>query len=185
MELDYEAIAEILPLDFVKKAARIERDDEDELITSYIHAAVFQIERETGHLFGIREVTETFASFAAIRLRAAPVRQILAVGYHDVANALGTFDLAGLRLVAGARPARVTRLAQMWPQTACAIDAVQVTFEAGHDPEGIPPTLKTAAIMMVADLWGQRETWSPGTAVQVPLSLSVDQMLQPFRIKKL
>jgi uncharacterized phiE125 gp8 family phage protein len=185
MELNYEAIEEILPLDFVKKAARIDRDDEDELIQSFIYSAVFQIERETGHLFGVREVTESFAGFAAIRLRAAPVREILSVGYHDTANALGTFDITGLRIVMGSRPARVTRLAQSWPQTVCAIDAVQVTFQAGYDPEDMPPTLKTAAVLMVADLYGQRETWTPGSVSQVPLSLGVDLMLQPFRVYSL
>lgn len=183
MDLNYEAIAEILPLDFVKKAARIERGDEDELITSLIYSAVFQIERETGQLFGVREVTESFAGFDAIRLRAAPVREIVSVGYRDADNAVAAFPLDGLRLVADTRPGRVTRLAAAWPQVgSCTADAVQVTFQAGYDPADVPPTLKTVAVMMVTELWGQRESWAPGTVSEVPLSLGVERMLQPFRI---
>src|SRR5438128_64748 len=101
MQLNYDAIDEILPLDDVKKFARIERTDEDELITSLIYSAVFQIEDETGHLFGVREVTETFVDFASVKLRAAPIRSISTVSYRDSANDLVVFDPAGLRVVAG------------------------------------------------------------------------------------
>jgi uncharacterized phiE125 gp8 family phage protein len=185
MDLNYEAIDEILPLDFVKKAARIERDDEDEFITSLIHAAVFQIERETGHLFGVREVIEAFASFGAIRLRAWPVREITGVSFYDGASGLTVLDLDGLRVIGGSRPARVTRLPVLWPVAACLPDAVQVTFQAGYEPDEVPPTLRTVALMMVTELWGQRESWTPGTISEVPLSLGVDRMLQPFRVYSL
>jgi uncharacterized phiE125 gp8 family phage protein len=151
-----------------------------------IWTAVEAIESDTGHLFGRRSIVEHFDGFSSVRLRSFPAHAVTAVSYFDGAHVAQAFDLAGLRLIAGRkRPSRLARVASAWPLTCSAADAVSVTFDAGHEPDDVPKRLRQAAMLMVGDLYENRAETSDLTKKTVPMSLTVDRLLKPFRIKSL
>lgn len=184
--IDPDAIDLILPLEDVKSHLRVDSNAEDEGIQDMIWTAVEHIEGDTGHLFGRRRVTEVFPSFGAIRLRAFPAHALVSLGYLDAAHAPQIIELVDARLVAGQRrPARVVRVTGSWPGTCVSADAVTVEFEAGHEPDEVPKRLRQAALLLIGDLYENRAETSDLTKKAVPMSLTVDRLLKPFRIRAL
>jgi uncharacterized phiE125 gp8 family phage protein len=183
MTIDYETIAEILPIEDIKLQLRVETADEDVLIESFAVVAVEAIESETGHLFTPRTAIEHFASFEAVRLRAFPIVSIESIDYFDRDGAAQTFDPALVRLTASRRPARLVQLTTPWPCTGGIVDSLSVTMNAGYAAAAdVPHRLRQAALMMISDLYAQRESFASGVVSSVPMSLTVDRLLQPFRI---
>jgi uncharacterized phiE125 gp8 family phage protein len=182
--IDGPAVAAILPLTDVKAQLRVEADDEDELIAGLILVAVEAIEGETGHLFTARPVTEYFSSFAQVRLRSWPINSITGISYFEPGGATAVFDPALLRLSLAGRPARLVRIATAFPLTSGERDSVGVTINAGYaDPLEVPHRLRQAAMLMIADLYAQRETFVNGTiSSAVQMSLTVNRLIDPFRI---
>lgn len=186
MTLDLDVIAEVLPLDDVKRQLHVDGSDDDLLIEQMIETAVETIQGETGHLFGQRSVTERFESFDAIRLRAWPIAALTGIDYFDTNGDPTILSTEQVRLADSKRPARLVLLGgATWPATSVAPDAVGVTFQAGYPPEDVPRRLRTAAMLMIGDLYGQRETWTQGTAMAVPMSLTVSTLIEPFRVYSL
>jgi uncharacterized phiE125 gp8 family phage protein len=184
--IDPDAIDQVLPLEDVKAHLKVEHSTDDELIQGLIYTAVEEIEGETGHLFGRRNLTEHFGGFHAVRLRAFPVHTITGVAYIDGANAPQALSLDGLRLVGGSkRPVRVAWTGTSWPSTCTAKDAVAITFDAGHEPDDVPHRLRQAALLMISDLYRNRGETSDLTKKTVPMSLTVKRILDRFRIKAL
>lgn len=184
--IDADAIDQVLPLEDVKAHLKVEHSAEDELIQDMVWSAVEEIEDATGHLFGRRSVTEHFDGFSSIRLRSFPAHAITGVSYIDGSHVGQTFDLAGLRLMSGRkRPARVARVLSVWPSTCSAVDAVSVTFDAGHEPDDVPKRLRQAALLMISDMHANRGETSDLTKKKVPMSLTVERIIDRFRIKTL
>jgi uncharacterized phiE125 gp8 family phage protein len=184
--IDFDAIEAAMPLIDVKRHLRVEGNEEDELIQQLIYAAAETIQHETGHLIGRQAVTAYAACWSEIRLRAWPIWEVQDASYRQRGDAT-TIQLPTDMVVIerGRRPARVSSAAGPWPAHAAARDAVAVTYIAGHDPEEVPYRLRSALNLMVADLYGQRESWTAGTATAVPMSLTVHALLKQFRIRAL
>ena len=184
MTLSYEDIAEVLPIEDVRAHLRIETTDEDPLIEQLTAVAAEAIESDTGHLLAARAVTEHFASFDAIRLRSWPINAITGIAWFDREGTQSDFDPALARLTTARRPARLVQMVTAWPCTGDAIDSVAVTLNAGYvDAADVPHRLKQAALLMIGDLYAQRETFVNGTiSSKVEMSLTVERLLRDFRI---
>jgi uncharacterized phiE125 gp8 family phage protein len=178
--IDPDAIDQVLPLEDVKRHLNVEEADDDELIQNIVYVAVETIESETGHLIGQRTVSEHFRSFDAIRLRSWPIQSVAALAYFDESGNAVSLDPATARLSAAKRPGRLILTAGAWPAAMTAPDAVTVSMQAGHDPDAVPHRLRHAALVMVSDLYDKRESWTPGSASKVPLSLPVERLLASF-----
>jgi uncharacterized phiE125 gp8 family phage protein len=183
--IDADAIEQLLPLEDVKKHLSVEADDEDELIQQIVYAAIEVIEDETGHRIGVRAVSEQFRGFEAIRLRAWPLLSVTSIDYFDASGEPATLDASLVRLSAAKRPGRLVLKSGMWPASSAAADAVGVTVQAGYEPDDVPHRLRQAALIMIADLYGQRESWTPGSATKVPVSLTVERLLAKFTLDAL
>jgi uncharacterized phiE125 gp8 family phage protein len=180
----YDDIAEILPIEDIKLQLRVETTDDDALIESYAVVAVETIEADTGHLFTARPIVEYFEAFETVRLRSWPIRSIAGIEYYDREGSAATFDPTLVRLTVARRPARMVQLATPWPCTGGTADSVSVTLDAGYaETADVPHRLRQAAMMMISDLYAQRETFVNGTiSTAVPMSLTVDRLLRDFRI---
>ncbi len=97
-------------------------------------------------------------------------------------------DPATYRLLSGssARPILLFGVDAALPSLASAPDAVTVTYQAGY-PLGIdqkptvPPALVSAILLMVGDLWRFRDSVQLGPSTPIPMSVTVDRLVAPFR----
>ena len=173
-----------LDLDEVKAHLRVEGDDEDTLIQAYAAAAMANIDGPDGWLgraIGIQILEarcDTLTCGDCIRLPFPPVIELVSVSYLDATGVeqmtdLDEFEVMGRDLVASG---------SSWPWMGGSTrrEAVRIRYRAGY--ETIPAPIKAAIMLMVGDLYRNRETVSAGTMTQVPMSTTVENLLAPFRV---
>lgn len=155
-------------------------------LTMCLQAAREWVENATGVLLVQREVTAyapIFADYLVLPHR--PVQSITSVKYYDEDNALQTASTALYGLHANIDS--VYRVdGQDWPDTFTRPDAVQVTYQAGYASgspvnyqANIPAALKSAVLLITAELFEQREVTAVGLVVST--NKTVDRLLQGWR----
>ena len=116
-----------------------------------------------------------------IQIPLVPLVSITSVVYDDEDGIEQTIDGADYTL----DPAGwvVTAGDYSWPTPITAINAVRVRFVAGYgDAADVPATIKAAILLMVGDLYAQRESFATGPASAVPMSTTVENLLAPLRV---
>jgi uncharacterized phiE125 gp8 family phage protein len=187
MTISYADLAELFPIEDVRRQLRIDDDTEDTLLEQFVAVAAEAVESETGHLFTARTVTESFTCFDDVRLRSWPINAVTAIDYFDTAGAGQVIAADQVRIAAGRRPARLVTLGTPFPATSRTIDGVTVTLDAGYaNAEDVPMRLRHAVLVMAADMHAQRESFVNGSiSVEAKVSLTVDRLLHRFRIATL
>lgn len=150
------------------------------------------IEAATGHLAGVdgflgrslgAQVLELRHDACAIRdsvrLRYGPVIELVSVQYRDANGDLHTVDNVEFELLGNDLVAAGSAFA--WKGNAYHREAVRVRYRAGYE-DGIPAPLRTAILLMVGDLYRNRETVAAVEMHKVPMSATVEALLQPFRV---
>lgn len=190
-----------------KQHLRVDGDDEDTLIGIYLAAAIGHLDGADGWLGrsivaqtwsqdfdgfmvananGVRQLATSFfplpgvAFNASFRLGLAPVTSIASVTYLDGAGVLQTVDAASYSLVNG-RNAPEVRFVREFSIPVVRLDkpAVTVTFVAGYcDDEAAPGPLKAAILLMVGDIYQNRET---KVATLLTENSTVRRLLDPYR----
>ncbi|MBN8994352.1 MAG: phage head-tail connector protein [Rhizobiales bacterium] len=172
-----------------KKHLRVDHDDEDELIAGYVAAATERLDGWSGILgrcLGVQTWKAYFAGFGGdgsgrLRLPLCPVTEVTEIAYYDQAGASQTLGQAAWQLLADflspyVSPAPGASLPGTYPRE----DAISVTFQAGYAE--IPAPLVSAILLIVGDLYANRETVTFGAgAAEIPMSTSVKALLAPYR----
>lgn len=158
--------AQLVTLAEVKLHCRIDGNDEDTLLNSYIDAATSMIDGEAG-LLGWFVATskwlyKTYYSWhydgfgnVLIYLPYTPVKQIMSIQYYNVNNVLITENLADWDLVTGKDWAYITPKNNLMRTEYRRLDAFQVEFQVGA--EVIPNEIKQAALLIIANWYESRE----------------------------
>lgn len=176
----------LVDLATAKAHLRVDDDDQDTLIGAYIAAACAHIDGPGGWLgraVGAQELEAQFDSFpltarGALDLPFPPLLEVSAVTYDDADAAAQTLDPT-VYLV----DPRGLLLApeKSWPSSYSRRGAVRVTYTAGYAE--IPPSIVAAILLMVGDLFENRESAVTGTiAAAIPMSTTVERLLAPFRV---
>lgn len=174
----------LIELALTKAHLRVRHADDDALINSYIAAVSAHIDGPDGWLNRavgqqVLELrTHCFGSYSLI-LPYPPVISITSVKYTDRAGEEQVVDPAIYREIDGGL-ARKTLAA--WPtDLASEPDAARIRYVAGFT--STPPSIVAAALLMVGDLYANRETSVIGTiAAAIPMSASAENLLAPFRV---
>lgn len=184
---------DLLSLAEVKTHLNVTFSDDDTLITFYRDAVTQYLDGFSGYL-GRCLLTQTwrldldaFPGDDKLRLPFRPVTAVSGITYYDASNVSQTLATA---VYAGpftdALSAYVVlKFGQSWPVTYAREDAVAVTFVAGAATaaSNVPAPIRAAALLMIGDLYAQRETFVIGvTAEQIPMSPTVEALLAPFRV---
>lgn len=134
-----------------------------------------------GRALGVQDIELRFdpvPGASSVKLPFPPVVELLEVKYLDRADVLQTADNADFELLG--RVLVPARSAFPWEGGSTRREAVRVRYRTGY--AALPTPIKAAILLMVGDLYANRETTIAGaTVTTVPMSLTVDRLLEPFR----
>lgn len=181
--------AAVVSLELAKSHLIVEHDEDDTLIGAYVEAATATLDGPDGWLgraLGVQTLEARLDGFVPwascdglIGLPHAPLISITSVKYDDEDGVEQTFpadkyslDPDGVLLAYG----------EAWPTTRRRRGAVRIEYEAGYVDDAIPAPIRSAILLMVGDLYANRETVVVGPgAAKVPMSTTVEHLLAPFR----
>lgn len=159
-----------------KKHLDVARDDQDDMITGMITAAREWVENYTGLSFDGDAVTQTFRCFrAGITLLVWPADENAEVTVAYLNSVGEPVEVTGARLWRAAKPARLLPpLNGAWPTDADGSIAVTVT--------GVPFSLKAAMLLMIGDLYANRESGIVGTIYAN--TGAIENLCHPYRVQE-
>lgn len=189
---------EVEPVSLVEAKAHLRVDydlnDDDPLIAGLIVAARQWCEQYTRRAFITQEWRATFDKFGDKMPLAWPtVQSVTDIKYRANDGTVsdgGSPPLSALDVMvyvtsADDVSARVMlRDGAAWAGTAIHPDAVEVTYEAGYGdtPDDVPMAIRQAILLLVGTWYEFRESVSASQAVPTQVPMTVEALLQPYRI---
>lgn len=170
-----------------KAHCRVDYTDDDAFITALIGAAVSHLDGYAG-ILGRCLVTQTwradYIGFDNLRLPLRPVASVTSVNYTDEAGSAQTVLAANYQLVRDAFGAVILPAPDFsWPAVAKTASPVSVTAVYGSSVADVPQAIKHAMLLMVGDMYRNRETVAIGAAANmIPMSATFDRLLAPYRM---
>lgn len=182
--------APLVPLATVKAHLRV-GDGQDDLISTYLAAASAHIDGPGGWLgkaIGVQTLEARFDRFDCdhIELPYGPLIDVVSVKYDDPDGVEQTVDAEGYTLD---EEGLLGSHSGSWPAARLRPGSVRVRYRAGYvaDPTAnplvpaVPAPIVAALLLMVGDLEANRSTTIDGTVSRVPMSTTVEDLLQPYR----
>lgn len=166
-----------------KSHLRVDHSDEDTHIALLINAVTSYLDGYTG-ILGRCLVSQTWDLYldefpsGSIQIPLAPLISVSSVTYTDTSGAPQTVDSNNYTVDSITPPGWVVPdSTYSWPSTLDAVNAVKVRFVSGYSE--VPAAIKAAMLLMVADLYENREPVVIGQAVNE--TRAVQTLLAPFR----
>lgn len=180
----------LLSLADAKAQMGIEHEDHDALIAGLVESVTDHLEGYSGYLGRVLvEQTWTLhlAAFPHGRFIQLPMPPLISVGgvtYVDGLGATRTLAPASYHVLTGELARIQLADGQSWPSTSTHPRAVTVTFTCGYGAAAaVPRAIRQAALLMVADLYKNRESGVEGTiSSQLSMPTTVENLLRPRRI---
>lgn len=177
-----------------KSFMRVDHSEDDTLIALLINAAVSHVDGIAG-ILGRALIAQEWQMVVPyddapggtrkLYLPVLSARELTGLSYYDTSNTLVTANLSDFDLVANSSWAYVLPKNDAdWPEFYDRHDALTVEWRAGFgDAVDIPPAIKAALLLIVSDLYRNRETVVIGaTTAKLQTSATVDALLSPFRL---
>lgn len=182
------AIEPVSLADF-KLHAKVDQSADDGMIPGLIKAARIKAEKYTGRAFVTKTIVLGIDYWFPdeIGLPWPPALSVTSIDYIDANGATQTLAGSVYQTDLRSEPARI-RLAdsQSWPGTRGRdFNAVVVTYTAGYGAiaTDVPETIRTAVLMLAANLYKYREATAEHDAKEVPFA--VRSMLDPYRMVRI
>lgn len=161
---------------------RLASDGEQADVEAMIAAATATIDGPGGWLgrsIGVQTLEARLDTFCGdLKLPYPPIADVMSVKYIDAAGTLQTVSPSDYYL-AGADFCWADGFSP--PATKAQREAVRIQYDAGY--EDVPPNILAAILLMVGDLYANRETAVVGTVTAaVPMSTTVEALLAPSRV---
>lgn len=180
----------VTPVDVAAARAHVEvyGSAHDDKLEAMIDAAVSNLDGPAGILGRAlveQEWEMSLDAFPAdcLDVPLPPLRSVSSITYIDAAGAPQTLAPAAYVVDTASAPGAITpAYGTSWPATRAQRNAVKVQFKAGYGATGddVPAAIKQAILLMVGDLFENREAAVVGAArTDNP---TVDRLLFPFRI---
>lgn len=162
-----------------KAHLRVDHDDDDDLIEAMAAAAIAKIDGPDGTGFCLMAQTwaVTLDRFHdRIRLPLRPVVSVSSVTYLDADGATQTVPSADYRLaISGGTGIVEIKPNASWPSVGDFAHPITITFVAGA---GVPAALKAALMLIVGDLYANREAQTDRPLTANP---AVEALVAPYR----
>lgn len=181
-------------LEEVKQHLRIDHNDEDVVLQTYIDAASGFLGGSQGILGKVlvgetwRQTYSEFASPMALAAWPTPVSAVSQIQFYDADNAIQLLDpdvwTWGYAMPEFA-PATFSRTGgnavgiaitlvpgQAWPTTYVRDDAVLLDYVAGYgQPNQVPAPIRRAILILVGDFYARREASAAGSFAELPYAM--------------
>lgn len=168
-----------------KSHLRVDHTDDDVLITGIIASANDYVMTYTGRSLMPRTLKARYETFDDLVLPHAPVIEIESVTYND-----GTVLSTTVYDLVKSEPA-IMLLAQneSWPTAE--INSVYVQYRAGYEDSSdspidltdrIPPSLKAALLLVIGDLYQNREARALVNGARYEANPTVKALMNPYRV---
>jgi uncharacterized phiE125 gp8 family phage protein len=175
--------ASVITTDEAKAHLKVYSDDEDALIEAFIAAATAHLDGPAGWLgraIGLQTLEARFDTFecGTLQLPYPPLVELVSVKYLDSDTveqvaAPETYEIMGQMIVPIERGT--------WPTPLRRREAIRVRYQAGY--ENVPAPIRAAILLMVGDLYANRETTiGSSNSVTVPMSTTVENLLGLYRV---
>lgn len=178
--------AEVVELDEFKQHARIDLDDEDDLLLGKLLAARQYLEdiSNRGFLSQTWRLTIDDEWPCEICLPRAPVASITSITYVDLNGATQTLSPYDYVLVSDGVLSRIVRsyAVYYWPPVRCQPNAITVTFVVGYGDlaADVPEPVRQAIILLAAHLHANREPVGNYQLRELPFAVSA--LIAPYRV---
>lgn len=185
------------PITLAQAKAHIREDssDFDSQINAFIAAATQYADGPTGFL-GRALLEQTWDLYLdrfpcskwqgtrrvdAIEIPLPPLIDVAGVFYLDGNGDEQEFDASKYTVDTATEPGRVVlKSGGSWPTIQEAANAIRIRFDAGYE-DGVPSQIKAAILILVGDLYQNRESSVIGQTVnKVPWA--AEQLFRPYRI---
>lgn len=167
-----------------KQQCNVDIDEDDDLLNRLISAAVDKVEIQTKRALATQTWEWRLDRFPKwFDVPMPPLQSVTSITYIDTDGNEQTLDSSLYTVDNYSVPARITpAYNESWPDTRGHINDVTVTFVAGYEsPTKIPEAIKQAILLLVADMYENREDSLSGrTIMNIPLSAS--SLLGPFQV---
>lgn len=178
----------VITLEEAKAQARVEVDEDDELIQSYIDAATEFAEYETGRAFLEQQwemVLDRFPREPDFCMPKPPLISIDEISYLSPAGEEAVWDADNYRVIAGDEGRVLLRSGSLYPSITVEGSAVSIRFTAGYgDHDRIPAGIRSAIRMLVAEMYENRESTVLTGAIMQEVPYGVKAQLWPFVVGK-
>ena len=170
-----------ISLTTVKAHLHVDHTDDDTLIAAYVSAAVGHIDGPHGWLdrsiwpqtLELRQDTLS----GSVRLPYGPVTGITSVKTVDSAGTEQTMSSSDYLLTNGGE--LVLAHNASWPSQRGDTEGVRIRYAAGYAT--LPPSILSAVLLMVGDLYANRETVGEVTGT-IQMSTTIQALLSPFKV---
>lgn len=169
--------SEPVTLEELKEFARVDFDDDDNLLNGLIKTAREYVENATGRACVKQTLEEIRGHFpmCGMSLPRYPVQSIESVKYLNIDGDEETLqDDVDYYLDIDSNPA-VLSPARFWPATAHRTNAVRVRYIAGGEVEDVPQAFKTVICSLASHWYEQRE----------PVTIGVGSNEVPYHVTRL
>ena len=184
-----------------KSHLRVDDSDSDTLIGTLVTAARQHIDARDG-ILGRALVEQTWdmkldefpAPGSGIMVPMPPLISVSSITYTDTNGDSQTLAASEYQVVGAGGYGRgeiVEAHSKSWPSTRDVPEAVTVRFTCGYESSAspkdydaaVPQVIKQAMLLMVADMYENRETGVIGVSTsKIETSATVDRLLAPYRV---
>lgn len=174
------SIDEPVSIDDAKEHLRIDASDEDALIRGYLTAARQVAENYANRVIASQQFRLTLDSFPLqIHLPKTPVISVDSFTYVDTNGDSQTLSSGSGYFLSNDDfdPVLKPPYNSSWPDTESGFEKVVITFTAGFS--AVPQNVKSAILLIVGDLYNNREHSAPITLHEV--SFSSRSLLDPIK----
>ena len=172
----------VIDTEEAKEHLRVDHGDDDQLIDAYIAAA-------TGHIDGPDGWLGRAIGVQTLELRTEVFRDAMVLPYPPAIDVIDVRHLDGDGVERTVLPSEYelrgpligSAFGRRWPSVGRDAEAVRIRYRAGY--EDLPPAIRVAILMMVADLYKFRESVTGASAAaKVVIPTAVEMLLLPFRV---
>lgn len=162
---------------------RVDDDADDALIEDMIEEATAHLDGPDGWLgraLGMQTLEARCGAddcLQGIALPCPPIVAIASVSWLDRDRVVRLADPRGYELVGDTLDVIG---APAWCDALPQEEALRIRYVAGYAV--LPPAIRAAILLMVGDLYRNRETSVAGVASEVPMSTNVAELLAPLRV---
>lgn len=181
---------DVVEVQAVRHALRIEHTDDDDLLARYIRTAQAKITRDTQHVMAERSVENVRDHWLSplydwrdpvMSVLPGPVSVVQSVQYR-AGGILQTLDPSEYTVDVVNVPARIAPTSGSWPMLDNdALNGVVITFTCGYpDRASLPDELVQAIHLLVGHWDAHREAYNPDGRIPAEINLGYEYLLGGF-----